>query len=1322
MDMVRVVQMMKYIVTILLILLAVGACGQGSGPASPHSGYHKTKMKLFNVRDFGAKGDSTTDDAAAFQAAAAAADAVNGVVYGPAGQYNIESLEGTHLVLPNFLGAGPLTRLYLDADQGIVRIDSGGWADNFAIWPTDTTGMDTSTIAPQLWSGKVSGQSHGAYISRVYGRLHIYMQNSHNFTVRDCDYIVASGGNSGGLVIDGGGSNWLVDNMKLRDGPRNEISLANIGINGKILNSTLTGGRHSGIWLDDPNTIPTTGLNLLVDNCVITGHFHNGIDIVPTTYDDSLGFTISNCEIAFNTQPGIYVDGAGMTIINNKIHDNQQDGIRFKWNTDSDSSMVSTGNTINGNKFKNNALTNDGNDHQIDLGQVAKTEVKYNFFQISAHDSIGGIEEMIRIYDSYNTTIAYNDFQRDSVVGGLDASTDIDEIKGQDVRRILADTVPSDSIRCFLNVGRFFYTDDTLRFSNPVKYPNQSSPSGLSFFTEADDNDTSVFTATAPNTTVGFNDQLTMQGNDITGVNEVAADTATVSYATVDTVEASDNENLYLLAHTTNDSVNVEVGAGGAFTIGHGTTEEWAVKSDGELTSVVGNGDHFYADTIKAGFGIYGGSTAALAPFPLGLTADSADIDKYTDGSIDTPDLADAAVSAAKLGPDAVSSSRILDSSIFAQDLAITNSLVGADNYLLSLNEADSGFTLVVAGAASTGNFTFDTDTLKGDDGTQVIFDIQKITTDSLDVSGTASGTITLTGATSGSAAISVPDIAGTPAEIHLPSATGTAGYSLITNGATPQVTSWDGTTLIHVTSDGSDHSFIDQDVTIASSPTLDGTNITGIITGAVEQTRLSARKASAGTITTGMPVYITGYNVGGWILVEAADASSGTTMPAIGIALGSITNAATGVVVTGGELTAQVTDTNTVKDPVYVANGGGWTTTKPTGTNLIQKVGTVNRSHATLGIIQVVGAGRTNDVPNIPSAQFWLGNGSAVATAVTMSGEATMDNAGVVTVSSSTFADSAGTSSEWSQLDSATIVNLTQQTTPDTMLYIRSLVGSGTVQLLPKSGNLLEIAMDAAAAHYVDFDANDAGFWADMNYYDFVADDATNGNAGFHVQTDSVVKFRGSGANESVTFADETSGGFRMYGGSDGFSISAIDSMRFDASGTINLNADVIDDFTGQGMALSSGDLGVTDDIANHTLDSAEVMQIFRDSVPIPFTKTIMFTDVVNDSTDFVPFWDIDSSYARAGIHFLTLTFTTSASGDDTVSVQYRLTPLGTPVLIEKMFTASSQRLRIVTAAIDSAGTPDSPAEITTLGLDISECNSVLDWITISGTYLIKD
>jgi hypothetical protein len=56
---------------------------------------------------------------------------------------------------------------------------------------------------------------------------------------------------------------------------------------------------------------------------------------------------------------------------------------------------------------------------------------------------------------------------------------------------------------------------------------------------------------------------------------------------------------------------------------------------------------------------------------------------------------------------------------------------------------------------------------------------------------GSPSGSATFSGATSGSAVLGVADIAGSPARINLPTATGSAGAVLVTNGATPQVTSW---------------------------------------------------------------------------------------------------------------------------------------------------------------------------------------------------------------------------------------------------------------------------------------------------------------------------------------------------------------------------------------------------------------------------------------------------------------------------------------------------------------------------------------------------
>jgi hypothetical protein len=56
---------------------------------------------------------------------------------------------------------------------------------------------------------------------------------------------------------------------------------------------------------------------------------------------------------------------------------------------------------------------------------------------------------------------------------------------------------------------------------------------------------------------------------------------------------------------------------------------------------------------------------------------------------------------------------------------------------------------------------------------------------------GGPSGTTTWSGATSGSAAWGVRDIAGTPNRVNVPNATGAAGAVLVTDGASPQNLSW---------------------------------------------------------------------------------------------------------------------------------------------------------------------------------------------------------------------------------------------------------------------------------------------------------------------------------------------------------------------------------------------------------------------------------------------------------------------------------------------------------------------------------------------------
>lgn len=155
------------------------------------------------------------------------------------------------------------------------------------------------------------------------------------------------------------------------------------------------------------------------------------------------------------------------------------------------------------------------------------------------------------------------------------------------------------------------------------------------------------------------------------------------------------------------------------------------------------------------------------------------------------------------------------------------------------------------------------------------------------------------------------------------------------------------------------------------------------------ESLLVQVRKDSSGTINIGQPVYLVGWDTGGGVpTVELADSSSASTMPAFGVARSTITNLATGEVIVAGELTDQDTSSYSVGDNLYVSETTGQlTSTKPTGTALIQKVGQVTRSHPTAGVIQIFGAGRSNDVPNIPEDQLWLGNASGVATPTDRSG-----------------------------------------------------------------------------------------------------------------------------------------------------------------------------------------------------------------------------------------------------------------------------------------------------------------------------------------------
>jgi len=163
-----------------------------------------------------------------------------------------------------------------------------------------------------------------------------------------------------------------------------------------------------------------------------------------------------------------------------------------------------------------------------------------------------------------------------------------------------------------------------------------------------------------------------------------------------------------------------------------------------------------------------------------------------------------------------------------------------------------------------------------------------------------------------------------------------------------------------------------------------------------------TAKNASGGTMTVGQTVYISG-NSGEVPEVDLARADSESTMPASGIISVGGNNNATVTVVSYGELSgiALPNPPYIVGEPVYVSStvaGGIQSTVPATEANLIQNIGIVVREHPSNGRIMVGGAGRTNAVPNLNSGNIFVGNASNQADDVSVSGDVTLSNTGVVT------------------------------------------------------------------------------------------------------------------------------------------------------------------------------------------------------------------------------------------------------------------------------------------------------------------------------------
>ena len=153
---------------------------------------------------------------------------------------------------------------------------------------------------------------------------------------------------------------------------------------------------------------------------------------------------------------------------------------------------------------------------------------------------------------------------------------------------------------------------------------------------------------------------------------------------------------------------------------------------------------------------------------------------------------------------------------------------------------------------------------------------------------------------------------------------------------------------------------------------------------GGENATRLvqTVKNVSGGRLEKGTPVHaIVNGASGNLAYVIAARADTASAMPATFVLNETLDDEAEGEAIITGLISGVDTSDFSAGDVIYVGETGGYTNTKPTGTNLIQNLGIVLKRHASNGSGIVYGSGRSNDVPNIPEGYGWLGNASGVAT-----------------------------------------------------------------------------------------------------------------------------------------------------------------------------------------------------------------------------------------------------------------------------------------------------------------------------------------------------
>jgi hypothetical protein len=301
-------------------------------------------------------------------------------------------------------------------------------------------------------------------------------------------------------------------------------------------------------------------------------------------------------------------------------------------------------------------------------------------------------------------------------------------------------------------------------------------------------------------------------------------------------------------------------------------------------------------------------------------------------------------------------------------------------------------------------------------------------------------------------------------------------------------------------------------------------------------------KNGTGSTILKGTPVYQTG-TAGNAMVIAPADASSAATMPAVGVLSQDLAAAAEGSLILMGRISGIDTSAFSEGDVIYVASGGGYTNTRPTGESvLVQNLGRVTKVHASNGGGVVMGSGRANDVPNLTDGNIFIGNASG-----------TYDKRAIVTAD---ISDLTATATELNYTDGVTS---SIQTQLDTKAPLASPTFTGTVTIPA-----------ATVTGDVSFGDNDKAIFgadSDLQIYHDGANSYIDevGTGSFYIRGTHMYLQRADGSENYIGMLQD--GAVTLY--NNGAAKLATTSIGINVTGTATMDGLTVD---GAGTAVFSG------------------------------------------------------------------------------------------------------------------------------------------------------